>query len=72
MQMKRILKIGLFIVTTSIFFAACANKSIEKNVQKSKTKTINNHYKRKNLLIIKKTETIYLTHSELQIKFVIV
>lgn len=42
MQMKRILKIGLFIVTTSIFFAACANKPIEKNVQKSKTKTINN------------------------------
>lgn len=42
MQMKRILKIGLVIVTTSIFFAACANKPIEKNVQKSKTKTINN------------------------------
>ena len=44
MQMKRILKIGLFIVTTSIFFAACANKPIEKNVQKSKTKTIKRNH----------------------------
>ena len=31
MRIKEILKIGLFIVTTSIFFAACANKPIEKN-----------------------------------------
>jgi hypothetical protein len=42
MQINKFLKIGLFVVVTSIFFTACANKSIVKNnVQKTKVKTIN-------------------------------
>jgi len=38
--MKIFLKIGLFIVATSIFFTACADKVIEKNGAKSKSRTI--------------------------------
>ena len=34
MEIKNILKIGLFVISTSIFFTACANKSIEKKVEK--------------------------------------
>ena len=41
MEIKNILKIGLFVISTSIFFTACANKSIEKKVEKPKVKTIN-------------------------------
>ena len=40
MEIKNILKIGLFVISTSIFFTACANKSIEKKVEKPKVKTI--------------------------------
>ena len=36
--MKEFLKIGLFVIATSIFFAACATKPIPKNVEKPKTK----------------------------------
>ena len=32
--MKKFLKIGLFVIATSIFFAACATKPIPKNVEK--------------------------------------
>lgn len=37
--MKRFLKIGLFVIATSIFFAACATKPIQKTVEKPKPKT---------------------------------
>ena len=42
MEIKNILKIGLFVITTSIFFTACANKSIDKKIEKPKIKTIDN------------------------------
>lgn len=42
MKIKNILKIGLFVITTSIFFTACANKSIDKKIEKPKIKTIDN------------------------------
>jgi len=42
MQINKFLKIGLFVIATSILFTACANKSIGKNsVEKTKVKTIN-------------------------------
>ncbi len=41
MEIKKIFKIGLFIFLTSLFFSACAEKSIETNAQKSKVKSIN-------------------------------
>ncbi|MDD2896735.1 MAG: hypothetical protein PHG81_12030 [Aliarcobacter sp.] len=37
--MKKFLKIGLFVIATSIFFTACATKPVEKTVEKPKTKT---------------------------------
>ena len=37
--MKRFFKIGLFVIATSIFFAACATKPIQKTVEKPKPKT---------------------------------
>lgn len=42
MKMKEFLKIGLFVVATSLFFNACANKAPVKNNEKQKIKTIDN------------------------------
>lgn len=42
MEIKNILKIGLFVITTSMFFTSCANKSIDKKLEKPKIKTIDN------------------------------
>jgi hypothetical protein len=42
MQINKFLKIGLFVVATSVLFTACANKAVVKNnVEKTKVKTIN-------------------------------
>lgn len=44
MKISKLVKIVFFIIATSVFFTACANKSINKNtkvVDKLKTKTIN-------------------------------
>ncbi|RWS50472.1 hypothetical protein CKA56_02770 [Arcobacter venerupis] len=42
MQINKFLKIGLFVVATSLLFTACANKAVVKNnVEKTKVKTIN-------------------------------
>ena len=42
MKIKRIFKIGLFVVTTSIFFVACADKpTVEQKLEKAKVITIN-------------------------------